>query len=72
MDAFLKNNLQNIKELFFVGLDFMHKNFSYEDLIEYGMINKIEFLKIGITEAEIDSWLFEWGQGKEHDRARNN
>jgi hypothetical protein len=65
MEPFVKDNLKAIKELFFIGLDFMHKNFSTEDLVQYGMINKREFLKLGIEEAEVDSWLFQWGRDKD-------
>jgi hypothetical protein len=64
MEPFVKENLKAIKELFFVGLDFMSKNFGGDDLVQYAMINKRELLKLGIEEVEIDTWLLEWNRRK--------
>jgi hypothetical protein len=67
MGKFVQENLNGIKELLFIGLDFLSRNrenFTEVDLIRYALIQKTNLLELGIEEAIIDEWFVEWRLGR--------
>lgn len=57
---------ETIKELLYIGLNFMIENFNDKTLREYIKINRATFTETGVvTGEEFDKWIGEWSNNHE-------
>jgi hypothetical protein len=64
--SFVTDNLDGIKSLLFVGLDFMKANFDQDTLVQYILMTRTTFVELGISDQNFTEWILEWGEKNEN------